>query len=352
MGRRKPWLFIASLVCVLATASLWFIKPDPSFVLPALLLMGLATVAFEVGTVFYNAMLPELAAPSRMGRLSGWAWGTGYAGGLVCLVVALFGLVQTDTPPFGLDKSDAEHVRATTLLVAVWFAAFAWPLFIFTPEHRRAGAPVRWLQAAREGLAQVARLVSDLRAHPVLLRYLLARMIYTDGLNTLFSFGGIYAAGTFGMSFAQIIQFGIAMNVTAGIGAAAFGWIDDWIGPKRTILLSIVALICFGGVLLVIESQEMFWIFGLALSLFFGPVQAASRTMMGRLAPAETRTEMFGLYALSGKITAFAGPALLAWATLVFDSQRAGMATILLFFVIGAALLVGVREPRSGPSAQ
>lgn len=348
MGRRKPWLAAASLVCVLATAFLWFIEPDPSFVLPALLAMAIATVAFEVGTVFYNAMLPDLVSPQWMGRLSGWAWGIGYAGGLSCLVVALIALVQTDTPPFGLDPDKAEHVRATSVLVALWFAAFAWPLFVFTPDRGRPAETIRWGRAVHDGVAAMARLIRDLRAHPVLARYLIARMVYTDGLNTLFSFGGIYAAGTFGMSFEQIIQFGIAMNVTAGLGAAAFGWIDDWIGPKRTILLALVALLGFGGALLVIESQTLFWVFGLGLSVFFGPVQAASRTLMARLAPAEMRTEMFGLYALSGKITAFAGPAFLAWATLAFDSQRAGMATILVFFVIGGGLLIGVREPCAG----
>lgn len=348
MGRRKPWLAAASLVCVLATAFLWFIEPAPSFVLPALLAMAIATVAFEVGTVFYNAMLPDLVSPQWMGRLSGWAWGIGYAGGLSCLVVALIALVQTDTPPFGLDPDKAEHVRATSVLVALWFAAFAWPLFVFTPDRGRPAETIRWGRAVHDGVAAMARLIRDLRAHPVLARYLIARMVYTDGLNTLFSFGGIYAAGTFGMSFEQIIQFGIAMNVTAGLGAAAFGWIDDWIGPKRTILLALVALLGFGGALLVIESQTLFWVFGLGLSVFFGPVQAASRTLMARLAPAEMRTEMFGLYALSGKITAFAGPAFLAWATLAFDSQRAGMATILVFFVIGGGLLIGVREPCAG----
>ena len=352
MGRRKPWLFGASLVCVLATASLWAILPDPSYVLPALLAVGTATIAFEVGTVFYNAMLPELAPPAQMGRLSGWAWGTGYAGGVICLAAALFGLVQVETPPFDLDKSTAEHVRATTLLVAVWFGVFAWPLLLFTPEHQKPEVPVGWARAVREGFATMARLLQDLRAHPLLLRYLVARMTYTDGLNTLFSFGGIYAAGTFGMTFAQIMEFGIAMNLMAGLGAAVFGWVDDWIGPKCTVLLALMAMTGFGGALLVVDSQMMFWIFGLALSLFFGPVQAASRTMMARLTPSDMRTEMFGLYALSGKITAFVGPAILAWVTLAFDSQRAGMATILVFFMVGGALLIGVREPRAGAPAQ
>ncbi|MFQ5939507.1 MAG: MFS transporter, partial [Alphaproteobacteria bacterium] len=173
-----------------------------------------------------------------------------------------------------------------------------------------------------------------------------ARMIYTDGLNTLFAFGGIYAAGTFGMSFGEVIEFGIALNVTAGLGAIAFAWIDDWIGAKRTVLIALAGIIACGAILLSIDSKAWFWVFALVLGSFFGPAQAASRSLMARLVPPGMETEMFGLYAFTGKVTAFVGPAVLGWATLAFDSQRAGMATILPFLLVGAALLLTVREPR------
>ena len=171
-------------------------------------------------------------------------------------------------------------------------------------------------------------------------------MIYTDGLNTLFAFGGIYAAGTFGMDFSELIIFGIGMNVTAGLGAALFAWIDDWIGPKRTILIAVTALTLFGGALLFVQSKTFFWVFGLPLGIFIGPAQAASRSMMARLAPPRLRAEMFGLYALSGKATAFLGPVALAWVTTYAGSQRAGMATILIFFIIGMALLWPISDCR------
>jgi UMF1 family MFS transporter len=169
-------------------------------------------------------------------------------------------------------------------------------------------------------------------------------MLYADGLATLFAFGGIYAAGTFGMNFAEVIQFGIALNVTAGLGAAAFAPIDDRIGAKRTILLSLVGLILFGGASLVVETKAAFWACGLMLGIFVGPAQAASRSLMARIAPARRRAEMFGLLALSGKATAFLGPLALGWATLAFASQRAGMATIVVFFAAGLVLLLPVRE--------
>ncbi len=343
-GRRKPWLMTFTVLCVTATALLWFTRPDPGDVLWALLFVALANFGFETGMVFYNSMLANLAPPGRVGRISGWGWGLGYAGGLACLALVLGGLVQAEVPWFGLDKGSAEHLRATAPLVAIWFAVFAVPLFLFTADAPATGvAPA---EAVRRGLASLADTVRRIGDHVHIARFLLARMIYTDGLNTLFAFGGIYAAGTFGMDFSELILFGIGINVTAGLGAAGFAWIDDLIGPKRTILIAVAALIVLGGILVMVPSKTLFWVFGLPLGIFVGPAQAASRSLMTHLAPPELRTEMFGLYALSGKATAFVGPALLGWVTAVAGSQRAGMATILAFFVVGALLLRGVPDVR------
>ena len=198
----------------------------------------------------------------------------------------------------------------------------------------------------RRGLATLAATLGHVRDYADVARFLLARMIYTDGLNTLFAFGGIYAVGTFGFDFAELIAFGIAMNLTAGVGAALFAWVDDRIGPKRTVLISIAALTVLGGGLLVVEGKALFWALGLPLGIFVGPAQAASRSYMAHLAPARLRTEMFGLYALSGKATAFLGPAALAWATAAAGSQRVGMATIVAFFAVGMVLLLPVPDAR------
>lgn len=336
LGQRKPWLAGLSGLCIVATAMLWFTTPDPSSVGWALGWLVLATVGYELGLIFYNAMLTDVAPPQRLGRLSGWAWGLGYLGGLTALVIALFVLIKAETPPFGLDKSLQEPVRATVLLTAVWFAVFAIPLFLWVPDAPRRES-VR--QACRHAVADLKHLWCVLRAHPTVLRFLLAQMLYTDGLNTLFAFGGIYAAGTFGMSFDQIILLGILLNVSAGAGAFLFGWCDDRFGARRTITIALLAILLLGGTLLVITSQAMFWGVAVLLGLFFGPAQSASRSLMARLAPAEARNEMFGLFALSGKVTAFAGPMVLAWTTAATGSQRAGMASILVFLLIGLLLL-------------
>ena len=339
-GRRKPWLLAFTALCVAACVGLWFTQPERGDVIWALTFVVLGTVGFEIGMVFYNALLPEIAAPERLGRLSGWGWGMGYAGGLACLSVALVGFIQTDAPWFGLAAGTA--VQATTLLVAAWVSLFALPLFLWTPDKPRGE---RTLEALRNGLVTLVNTLCNIRRYAQTARFLLARMIYIDGLNTLFAFGGIYAAGTFGMALEEVILFGIAINVTAGIGAACFAWLDDNIGPKRTILIALGGLIGFGGALLLASGKVWFWALALPLGLFVGPAQAASRSFMARLAPPHMRAEMFGLFAFSGKVTAFLGPLFLAWATLAFDSQRAGMATIIVFLAVGFVLLLPLRDP-------
>ncbi|MGZ9035186.1 MAG: MFS transporter [Rhodospirillales bacterium] len=348
-GRRKPWVGAFTVVAVLASGMLWFAKPDPAFVLWTLVFAAIANFAFEMAGIFYNAMLPSLASPAILGRISGWGWGLGYVGGLTCLVVALVLLVQPDPPLFGLDADAAEPVRATALLVAIWIAFFSLPFFLFTPDTRSKGVPAG--VAVRQGLASLLNTFRRARDYKPVLIYLLSHMIYTDGLNTLFTVGGIYAAVTFGMSFNELLIFGIAMNVTAGLGAFAFGWIDDWIGPKTTIFIAVGALTVLGAILIVVESKTLFWVFGLPLGIFFGPAQVASRSLMARLAPPNLYAEMFGLLALSGKATAFLGPLLFGLVTGLTGSQRWGLATILGFFVVGLALLIPVPNARyvAGP---
>lgn len=346
VGRRKPWLLASSTLAVTACAMLWFATPGTEEVWWILILVAVANFGFELGTVFYNAMLPDLAPAGRIGRWSGWAWGLGFAGGLVCLIVSLFGFIQTDQPLFGIATEDAANVRAVAVFVAVWWVVFAWPLFAFTPEAVRRLPPSD--RPIAGGLASLSKTLRHIGRGGPILRFLVARMIYTDGLTTLFAFGGIYAAGTFGMELDQVILFGIGLNVTAGLGAAAFATIDDRIGSRRTIIISLLCLLVLGSLVLVVDDVAWFWAFGLMLGIFVGPVQSASRSLMARLAPPDSRTEMFGLFALSGKATAFVGPALLGWVTALADSQRAGMATILAFFVVGLVFLWPLREPEHG----
>ncbi|MSO71116.1 MAG: MFS transporter [Alphaproteobacteria bacterium] len=340
-GRRKPWLAIFTGVMIAASALLWFVRPHASDTFLLLALVCLGTIGFELGMVFYNAMLPGLAPPGFVGRVSGWAWGLGYVGGLVCLLLILFGFVQADPAPFGLDRGQAEQVRITGPLIALWMLLFSLPVFLFAPDRPASG--IGAMVAVRQGLATLWATLQNARAYPNTLRFLIAHMLYADGVNTLFAFGGIYAAGTFGMSLSEVIQFGAALNVTAGLGAFGFGWLDDRIGAKPTIVIALIGIIAVGVPLLLIESATWFWVLGALLGIFFGPAQAASRSLMARLCPPEMETEMFGLYALSGKATAFIGPWLVGAVALSTGNQRLGMAVVLPFIAVGGLLLLGVK---------
>ena len=342
-GPRKPWLAALTATCVVGTALLWAVRPHADDVVLALVIFAVANAAFEFATIFYNAMLPGVAGRARIGRVSGWAWGLGYAGGLICLAIVLFAFVLPPRPLLGLDREAAEHVRIAAPAAALWYALFALPLFLFVPDRARRGLSVG--RAAAVGLATLVASLRRLARGGNIARYLLARMVYTDGLNTLFAFGGIYVAGAFDMEMREVMVFGIVLNATAGAGAFAFAWVDDRIGAKRTVMVALVGLIVVGGALLVAKGRFWLWLLAPLLGIFFGPAQAASRSLMARLAPAELRTEMFGLYALSGKATAFVGPLVLSWATLASSSQRVGMATVLVFFLAGLGLLATVREP-------
>ena len=343
-GHRRMLLLACTLCTSVFTGLVWFAEPDPSWTFWALACVCLATIAFEVGTVFYNSMLPEVTSPEHMGRVSGLAWGLGYAGGLACLGLALVLLVQPNPALFGLERDASEHVRATALLVAAWTILFAWPVLIAVPDP--AGERVQMGRAVTECVAETRALLRGLPKRPDMLRFLLARLFYTDGLNTLFAFGAIYAAGVHGMTFEEILLFGIALNVTAGTGAAAFGMLEDRLGSKRTVMVALLCMIVLGAALLATDSKAMFWVLAMALGVFMGPAQAASRTLMARMAPEGEVTAHFGLFALSGRITGFLGPAVLAAVTAATGSQQAGMTTVLVFLAIGAAVLATVRPVR------
>ncbi|WP_235896679.1 MFS transporter [Oceanidesulfovibrio marinus] len=338
-GRRKPWIGVFTALCIAATFSLWFVKPDPAFAMLALVGVCIGTIGSEYALIFYNTMLSDLVPNERTGRWSGWGWASGYIGGLACLLLAFFLLVG-DNPLIPLGTGDAANVRATVFLAGGWYLIFALPLFLFTPDTPATGTPL--IQAAGQGLTQLKESFSHVRRYKHIVRFLIARMIYNDGLATTFAFGGIYAAGVFGMSAKEVLIFGIVLNVAAGLGAFAFAWVDDWIGPKPTILLSLVGLLVPGTIMLFITSKLWFLVVGCVLGLFFGPVQSASRSYLARTAPPELRSQFFGLFALSGKLTSFAGPLLVGWLTYLSGSQRVGMSTVIFLFFAGGVMMLTV----------
>lgn len=341
-GYRKRFLLISTVTCIGATILLFF--PQEGEVFFALAVFVIANVAFEMANVFYNAYLPEIAPQDKIGRISGYGWALGYLGGLLCLVVALFALVQTETPLFGFSTEGGENVRATTLLVAGWFALFGFPIFIWVKDRAVAPLP-KGENVIRMANRQFVNTFNEIRQqYRQIFRLLVARLVYNDGLVTIFAFGGIYAQGTFGFETTDIIIFGIVLNIAAGAGAFLFGFLDDKLGGKTTILVSLAGLFAASVLAVLATSQTAFWIAAIFVGLLAGPNQSASRSLMGRFVPPAKENEFYGFFAFSGKATAFMGPLLLGQFTTLFDSQRAGVATVLIFFAIGAVLLLFVNE--------
>jgi len=348
-GHRKRYLIFATVAAVFCSAMLYF--PLPGQVMAALVWFTLGNIAFELGCVFYNGFLPGLTPVEKVGSASGFGWGLGYVGGLLAMFLAMVSMVNPATPWFGLSRELGQNIRATNLLVAGWFGLFSLPLFLLVKEPRpKPGLPFQ----PGAVLGRLASTFREIRRYRQIFRFLLARLLYNDGLITIFAFGGIYAAGTFGFSFREIMYFGIVLNITAGLGAFGFGYCDDRLGGKATVLISLAGLLLASLMALTVTSKMWFWVAGVLVGIFSGPNQSASRSLLARLTPENKENEFFGFFAFSGKFTAFLGPLALGVLTDLFHSQRAGMSIVLVLFTAGGLLLwpvdetAGLRAARSG----
>jgi UMF1 family MFS transporter len=372
-GRRKPWIAAFGALLVIGSSLMWLGRPgDPSVIPPLLIAYAIATIGVEFATVFNNAMMPTLVPPDRIGRLSGTGWATGYVGGILSLILVLgFLAASPETgrtlfgfmPLFGLDPVSHQGDRITGPLTAVWFMIFVLPMFLLTPDYP-ARRPVR--EALREGLTDLRRTLSELPQHQSMAAFLLANMVYTDGLVSLFAFGGIYAAGTFGWNTIQIGTFGILLAIAGSFGAWIGGKLDDRLGPKRVIAGALIILLLSaiwiltvdrdhvllmqvappvpGGGLFAAPAEKVYLLLGCLIGMAGGPLQAASRTLLIRMAPKDRIAQYFGLFALTGKVTSFVGPLLIGFVTWATASQKTGMAVLVVFFLAGLLLLRRVRD--------
>ena len=357
-GYRKLYLFFWTWVCVIGSLILYF--PQEGQITFALTAFIISNVGFEMGSVFCNAFLPDIAPKEKIGRISGYGWSFGYVGGLLALALGLVFFIQPDIPVFGLDKSTYEHIRGTNVMAGLWLAVFSVPTFLFVEQKK--GTAVEISPLIKQSIGQLKETFLHIQQYKEMVKFLIARLIYNDGLITIFAFGGIYAAGTFDFTFQEIMFFGIVLNVTAGLGAFMLGFLDDKIGGKKTILISNCGLIiaCCLAVFtpnedlfdislpiygnLVITGRMVFWTAGILIGIFSGPNQSASRSLMARFIPKDRENEFFGFFAFSGKATAFLGPFLLGYLTHAFGSQRFGIAVVLLFLLLGTYLLNSVDE--------
>ncbi|MGC6516922.1 MAG: MFS transporter [Candidatus Puniceispirillaceae bacterium] len=331
-GLIKGALTTSLLIGSVAVMALWFAEPHQSFILFALLMSALSIFMMEITFVFYNALLVHLVPADKMGRLSGIAWGVGYVGAVVALGLALVIFILPDEAPFGLDKTQAEHIRATMIFAGAWAIFFSLPLFFFVKSP-----PATPQQGSY--LSQVSQAIKDAREIPHMVRFLIARMAFNDGLVTLFALGGIFAAKVFGFTQTEILIFAISLNIAAGLGAIGGGWADDRFGALPAIRYALIGLLIFGIVAICAPTKEIFWGATILLGLFVGPCQSASRSYVARRAPAHSKASLFGLYMLSGKATSFVGPLLYGWLVFATGIERAGMAIVIILILLGYWLL-------------
>ena len=362
-GYRKMFMFGFTWLTIIATTVLYFVLPGEVY--RALFWFVIANIGFEMGSVFCNAYLPDISHSKNIGRISGYGWSLGYVGGLIALALAMVFLVQAEVPIFGFGKGEGgtyENIRATNLLVAIWFAVFSIPTFLFVKDRKPDTKAL--LQNVKHTVKDFRTTAKELKAYPQIMRFLLARLVYNDGLVTIFAFGGIYAAGSLAFTFDEIMTLGIVLNITAGIGAFLMGFLDDKVGGRLTIKVTLIGLMIaivlavyapefrswlqylLGGSAVPdwVNGKNIFWIAAVIIGIFSGPNQAASRSLMGRFTPESKKNEFFGFFAFSGKATAFIGPLLLGVLTVTFESQRVGISVIFLFFLLGYTLLHNVDE--------
>ena len=385
MGRRKPWIVAIALIMGASCCALWWAMPGAQGGLPVGVILTLIVVlaaGFMCGEAFQNAMLPSIVSERRIGSLSGLAIAIGNAGSLCALVVMLFGValpaanlvhwdILPDRPLFGLDPARYEPSRISGPVAGIWLLVFHIPLLLWTPDRAATGVPLR--RAVGEGLQALWLTLRRARQVANVGLYLLARMLYTDGMVAIIAYAGIYASGTFGWDLAALLLFGVSLTPVAIVGGLAGGWVDHRFGSRAAILISVGATVIGMLAAVSVTPTRIFFIpydaaaagpvwsfpyfrtlpelvFAGIFMLLSATVTASfsnSRALMARIAPLAHLSQFFGIYALSGTATAFMGHGLVAIFTRSFHSQRAGFASTIILLAAGWLLMHWVREERA-----
>ena len=349
-GRRKFWVVVNTYLLVAIMIASFFVMPSPEFLLFGLVLYGLGSIIQESAFINYYAMLKDVTTPSNIGRVSGWAWGLGYAGGILLLAISLFGFIL---PGPAVEVDQGFSVRVVFLFAAVWTALWALPLVFKVPEiPAKPGAKRESIVESYKSLWR--QLVTLRKQAPETFKFLISSAVYRDGLAGVFTFGALLGTLAFGFSQTEIIIFGLAANLVAGIGAGLGGFLDDRLGSRTVILGSLVGLVISGTGVFVFASagQITYWIFGLLLCLFVGPAQASSRTFVSRFTPKGREGEVFGLYQTTGRAMSWLSGLLwtvsISIANTAFHIENAtiyGIWGLMLILIVGAILLSRV-NPR------
>ncbi len=353
-GNTVTVLRVLTALIVILSAALFFVKPQPAYLIFGLVLFGTGSLVNEISGVTYNATIDQVASTRSVGRVSGFGWGMGYVGGIVSLLLIYFAFIHPEVGLFGVTGRDGLDIRVSMLVCAVWTLLFTIPPLVMLKNQ-----PPAIQDDAHPGIlgayVQLWRtLVKLWRTDRPLITFLIASAVFRDGLAGVFSFGAVIAAGTFGFSAGDVIIFGAAANITAGVSTMLFGFLDDRIGPRRVILISLASLSVLSTLVFALHSggKPVFWTVGLGLTVFVGPAQSASRSYLARLIPEGKSGEVFGLYATTGRAISFLSPLFFGLAIQIGaavnhnqDAQYWGILGIALILVAGFFVMLGVKAP-------
>lgn len=343
-GRRKLGLAVATVALTVCTALLFFVQATPAFFVLGISLIAIGSVFSEIAGVNYNAMLVQVSTRKTIGRVSGLGWGFGYLGGIVALILVV---VVTKLDWFGMSTDNGMAYRVIALGCAAWTIVFCLPIFLNVPEAPPAPSRERvgFFRSYAVLVHDIQRLFRESRPT---FWFLLASAVFRDGLAGVFAFGAVIASVTFQFTTDEILIFGIVANLVAGVSTIIAGRFDDLFGPRAVIIFSLVGLIGAGTATFVLHDagKTVFWIAGLILTVFVGPAQAASRSLLTRVTPAGREGEIFGLYATTGRAASFLSPGLWAAFIAIFGYQYWGVLGIVAVLALGLVLMLLVRLPK------
>ena len=325
-GYRKFFLILFTWICAVFSVLMYF--PEAGDVFWALTLFIIANIAFEMGSVFCNSYLPDLSNKDNSGSISGFAWGLGFVGGLLALFLALF----------LFDINNPDELRKINILVGIWFAIFSIPTFMFLKDRKKDKLTKKHIS---DSFSTIRKTFNSITYYKQISQFLIARLFFNDGLVTIFALGGVYAVGTINFTFEEVMLLGIVLNICAGFGSFLFGYLEDKIGAKRVINISLIVLIIATLIAYFAPEsnspKEMFWVAGVLIGLMVGPNQSCSRSLMAQLTPKEKQNEFFGFFALTGKATSFLGPLFFGIIT-TYHSQQMALWVVIILFIIGLLL--------------
>ena len=328
-----------SLLCILFTAFLCFSKPSQSYLLYTLVIVGIANLFYELSLIFYNSLLKDISTDKNLGKSSGFGFALGYVGGIVILLISIKLFIDTDDLPFGLIKEESQNIRAIALLVSIWFLIFSIPFLFFVIKESKK----KIKKSASSNFADLKKLLWNKKIS-VLGKFLIARMLYADGLNAIIVMGGIFAVGVFNLEIKDLLKLSVLMNITAFIGAFVGGMANDRYGSKIVIIFSLIGLILSSVAILFTFSASIFFLFAAINGLFIGPIQSASRVVITSMLNKNNQGKGFGLFATSGKSTSFVGPLLVSTVTFLTDSQRIGFSAAIILLLSGLIILLNIKK--------